>query len=324
MSGIRMNTELRTKILNRYKESAEQENTQELEAMKQAREQVDLIYPRTFELARQVVERSYPSEDVATCRTLKQKYGDPLDVVAKDKCFYFSYAKENPEQDEDKEVSEHFDFGLYGGTDNDNYRDESGKKFAYAYYRDELKAKDLNPDILAQQNGKDDNPHKTKHIDLNDKALGYSGYSRYNSNDNNVGIAKDFDKQYELDIIGTSHCRSRTIACKQEEFLIFQMFKQAKGQLIVCHQKWIDSITKQCEAMKTGLKAYRHLSEGVELMTELGVHCDEAELIRTNSTGLVIYNPVNLASMIKGMKNTTITREQKIAIRKAYEQNQVN
>ena len=161
-------------------------------------------------------------------------------------------------------------------------------------------------------------------MDLNDKALGYSGYSRYNSNDNNVGIAKDFDKQYELDIIGTSHCRSRTIACKQEEFLIFQMFKQAKGQLIVCHQKWIDSITKQCEAMKTGLKAYRYLSEGVELMTELGVTCDEAELIRTNSTGLVIYNPVNLASMIKGMKNTTITREQKIAIRKAYEQNQVN
>ena len=74
--------------------------------------------------------------------------------------------------------------------------------------------------------------------------------------------------------------------------------------------------------MKTGLKAYRYLSEGVELMSELGVHCDEAELIRTNSTGLVIYNPVNLASMIKGMKNTTITREQKIAIRKAYEQNQ--
>jgi len=32
MSKIRMNTELRTKILNRYGESAEQENTQENEA----------------------------------------------------------------------------------------------------------------------------------------------------------------------------------------------------------------------------------------------------------------------------------------------------
>jgi len=221
-------------------------------------------------------------------------------------------------------VTEHFDFGLYGGTDNDTYRDESGKKFAYAYYRDELKAKDLDADILAKQNGKDDNPHKTKHIDLNDKALGYQGYSSYSARDNNVGLSKSFDKQYELDIIGTQHCRSRTIGCTDQEFLIFKMFKQAKGQLIVCHQKWIDSITKQCDAMKTGLKAYRYLSEGVELMSELGVTCDEAELIRTNSTGLVIYNPVNLASMIKGMKNTTITREQKIAIRKAYEANEIN
>jgi hypothetical protein len=34
---------------------------------------------------------------------------------------------------------------------------------------------------------------------------------------------------------------------------------------------------------------------------------------------------VNLASMIKGMKNTTMTREQKIAIRKEYEkQNNLN
>ena len=48
MSKIRMNTELRTKILNRYRESAEQENTQELEAFKQAREHVDMIYPIYF------------------------------------------------------------------------------------------------------------------------------------------------------------------------------------------------------------------------------------------------------------------------------------
>jgi len=126
MSKIRMNTELRTKILNRYKESAESENTQELEAYKQAREGVDRVYPEAFNLATQVVARSYPPEDVATCRTLKQKYGEPLDVVAKDKCFYFSYARENPNEDEDKNVSEHFDFGLFGDVDDDTYRDESG------------------------------------------------------------------------------------------------------------------------------------------------------------------------------------------------------
>ena len=138
-------------------------------------------------------------------------------------------------------------------------------------------------------------------------------------------MTKQFDSQWYLDIIGTQHCRSRTIACNQEEFMLFQCFKQAKANVIVCHQKWIDSIEKQKSAMKTGLKAYRYLSEGVELMKELDIEIDEAELVRCNSTGLTIYNPQNLASMIKGMKNTTMTREQKIAIRKEYEkQNNLN
>jgi len=37
---------------------------------------------------------------------------------------------------------------------------------------------------------------------------------------------------------------------------------------------------------------------------------------------LVIYNPKNLADRIKGMKNKTKTREQKIAERIAYQQAQ--
>ena len=326
MSKIRMNTEFRNKILNRYVDNAETENTQEREAYLGAREQVDNIYPKAFELATRVVERAYPQEDVATCKMLKGKYGSPLDVVAKDKCFYFSYAKDELEEDEnedDRNVSEHFDFGLFGRVGANEYGDETGKQFAYAYKREELKAKECNADILAQQNGKEENPHKTKHIEANDKALGYSRYSNYNSDsDNNVGITREFDSQFYLDIIGTSHCRSRTIACTKEEFLIFKMLKQAKANVITCHQKWIDSIEKQKQAMKTGLKAYRYLSEGVELMKELGIEIDEAELVRCNSTGLTIYNPVNLASMIKGMKNTTMTREQKIAFRKEYEAQQ--
>ena len=322
MSKIRMNTEFRNKILNRYVESAETENTQEREAYLQAREKVDELYPLVFDVAKEVVSRAYPSDDVATCKSLKAKYGQPLDVVAKDKCFYFSYAKDELEENEDEDdrnISEHFDFGLFGSVGNSEYNDETGKQFAYAYCREGLKAQDCNPDILAQQNGKDDNPHKTKHIDENDKALGYTRYSNYNSNDNNVGTTKAFDSQYYLDIIGTSHCRSRTIACTKQEFEQFKMLKLAKANVITCHQKWIDSIEKQKQAMKTGLKAYRYLSEGVELMKELGIEIDEAELVRCNSTGLTIYNPVNLASMIKGMKNTTMTREQKIAIRKQYE-----
>jgi hypothetical protein len=329
MSKIRMNTEFRNKILNRYVESAETENTQEREAYLQARENVAYAYPKAFELAKLVVGRAYPQEDVDICKSLKAKYGQPLDVVAKDKCFYFSYAKDKNEIDQDEErneandtVSEHFDFGLFGSCGNSEYSDETGKQFAYAYKREELKEKECNADILAQQNGKEENPHKTKHIEANDKALGYSRYSSYNSdNDNSVGITREFDSQFYLDIIGTSHCRSRTIACTKDEFQVFKMLKLAKASVITCHQKWIDSIEKQKQAMKTGLKAYRYLSEGVELMKELGIEIDEAELVRCNSTGLTIYNPQNLASMIKGMKNTTMTREQKIAERILYETN---
>ena len=53
------------------------------------------------------------------------------------------------------------------------------------------------------------------------------------------------------------------------------------------------------------------MSEGIELATELGIQLDEAELIRTNSTGLTIYNPTNLASMIKGMKNKQLPTQER-------------
>ena len=321
MAKLRMNDEYRKKILNRYIEHAEQEDTQEKQAYLDAKASVHDMYESTFELAKEVVSRSYPQEDVDTCTTLKKKYGQPLDVVAKDKCFYFSYAHEDTDQEEDDNISEHFDFGLFGSCTNGSYDSyDSGRRFAYAYYRDELKAQDCNPDIYPQQEGNQDNPHKTVSCDENDKALGYTNYNRYNSsNDNNVGIAKGFDEQFYLDIIGTSHCRSRTIACTQQEFKVFADLKRQKSMMISAHATWIDTITAQKKAMAMGLKAYRYLTEGVELMNELGVECDEADLIKTNSSGLTIYNPVNLASMLKGMKNKTMTREQKIAERMKYD-----
>ena len=60
------------------------------------------------------------------------------------------------------------------------------------------------------------------------------------------------------------------------------------------------------------------------IANELGLDIKDHEIIRTNSTGLVIYNPKNLAERIKGMKNTEKTREQKIAERVAYMQQQQN
>jgi len=317
MSKIRMNTELRNKLFNKIKNVFENEDTQEKEAFLQAREYVDERYIFASALAKEVVERAYPTEDVATLRHFKNKYGSPCDVVAKDKCFYFAHNEGVDDEGEPTETKSHFDFGLFGNLNGSEYHDEEGKKFAVAYFREELKAQDCNPDIYAQQSENKDNPHKTKHVEACMKALGYgNGYSSSDS----IGMTKTFDDQYYLDVIGTSYCRSRAIACTKNEYEKFEEWRIAKGNLVSKHQTWIDTITKQCDQLKIGLKAYRYLSEGIELATELGIQVDEAELIKTNSTGLTIYNPSNLASMIKGMKNKHQSREAKILARKQYEE----
>ena len=319
MSKIRMNTELRNKLFNKIKHVFENESTQEREDYLQARENVDVQYKSAFNLATQIVERAYPKDDVATLRTFKKKYGSPCDVVAKDKCFYFSHNEAVDEDNEPTETKSHFDFGLYGNLNGSEYSSDEGRKFAYAYLREDLKAMDLNPDILAQQNENKDNPHKTKHMEANDKALGKVG-GRFDSDDSN-GMTKSFNDQFYLDVIGTSYCRSRAIACTQDEYKQLEAWRISKGQVVSTHQTWVDSITKQCDQLKIGLKAYRYLSEAIELATELGIEIEEAELIRTNSTGLTIYNPKNLADMIKGLKNNKpLTLAQKIEARKKYEQ----
>jgi len=321
MTKIRMNTELRNKLFNKIKNVFENEDTQERENFLSARESVDYHYDIAHKLAREVVERSYPPEDVSVLRSFKKKYGSPCDVVAKDKCFYFAHSEDKDEDGDIKETKSHFDFGLFGNLNGSEYDSEEGKKFAFAYYREDLKAMDCNPDIFAQQNENKDNPHKTKHVDECTKALGKSG-SSYHSNNNDTGMTKTFNDPYYLDVIGTSYCRSRAIACTKDEYKQFEAWRIAKANVVSKHQTWIDTIQKQCDQLKIGLKAYRYLSEGIELATELGIQVDEAELIRTNSTGLTIYNPSNLASMIKGMKNkqSANTREAKILARKKYEE----
>ena len=317
---IRMNTEYRNKFYNRIKDVFEKEETQEQQAFLQARENFDVAQKTTFDLAKKVVERSYPKEDVDTLRVFKKRYGDPCDVVAKDKCFYFAHNEDTDDEGENKQTSSHFDFGLFGNVNGQEYSSEDTEHFAHAYFREELKEKGCNPDIIAQQSGKDSNPHKTKHVDMCNKELGKEG----NREDNGIGLTKQFNDSFYADVIGTSYCRSRAIACTKDEYQQFEQWRMAKAKVVSTHQTWINSIMKQCDQLKIGLKAYRYLSEGIELAKELGIELDEAELVRTNSTGLTIYNPSNLANMIKGMKNKNQTREDKIKARMEYQKQSVN
>jgi len=327
MSRLRLNTEYRNKIANRMRVHLEQENTQEKEKFFQLRESFLDKQNATWKLAQQCVERQYPKDDVKLAHYLQNKY-ENVNTIAKDSCFHFGYmAKEKDKtgaNQDDKYVSKHFDFRLNGNIDGVDRQDDidsyspQDRDFAYAYFRDELKAKEnCNPDINIEMEGKPQNPHQTKFNDANERALGFSG-----GKGNEISHARDWNNDYELDLIGREYCRDRQIPVSESEFNTFIIWQQAKGQLIMAHYKWIKSVLDQMKEIKVGLKGYRYLDEALELSSELGLNIDEAEIIRTNSTGLVIYNPKNLADRIKGMKNKNISRKDKILARVKYEQEQ--
>ena len=324
MSRIRLNQEYRNKIANRMRVHLEQEDTQEKEKFFQLRESFLDKQNATWKLAQECVTRQYPKKDVDMAHYLQDKYPN-VNTIAKDSCFHFGYMKKDDATDEDEKYeTKHFDFRLNGDIDGvdrqddiDSYRPNS-RDFAYAYFRDELKAKEnCNPDINIEMEGKDSNPHQTKFNDANEKALGFSG-----GRGNEISHARDWNSDYELDLIGREYCRDRQIPVSESEFNTFVIWQQAKGQLIIAHYKWIKSVLEQTKFIKDVIKGYKYLDEAIEFATESGLEMNEAEIIRCNSSGLMIYNPKNAAEMLKSMKNKTQTRKDKIAARIKYEQQQ--
>ena len=322
MSRIRLNQEYRNKIANRMRVHLEAEDTQEKEAYLKAREEMKPLQDITWKLAKEIVSRHYTPEDIKMAYHLQNKF-ENVDTIAKDSCFHFGYQGQEESRDrndkpimEDKYIESHFDFRLNG-----NINGVEGSKdhdFGYAYFRDELKNREgCNPDINIEMKDKERNPHQQKFIDANDKYLGTNG-----GRDNQTSYAREWNNDYVLDLIGREYCRDRSIGCSKEEYDTLMFWQQKKGHLITCHQKWIESVLNQMKEIKLGLKGYKYLDEAIELSTELGLNINDAEIIRTNSTGLVIYNPKNLADRIKGMKNKNISRADKIAARLKYNQQQ--
>jgi len=326
MARVRNNQGYRKKTLDVFiRPFLEQENTQERESYLQERESIKPLQDKTWQLASNIVGRFYTPKDVQMAYHLQNKFPN-VNTIAKDSCFHFGYMKkDDATDDDDKYETKHFDFRLNGSVDGidrqneiDGYNPES-RDFAYAYFRDELKAKDgCNPDINIEQEGKDNNPHKTKFNDANEKALGFSS-----GNDNLISHARDWDNNYELDLIGREYCRDRQIPVSKAEFQTFVIWQQAKGQMIMAHYKWIKSVLTQMKFVKDVIKGYKYLDEALEFAKESDCPIDEAEIIRCNSSGLMIYNPKNASEMLKSMKNKNQTREEKILARVKYDQEQI-
>ena len=329
MARIRLNNEYRNKLANRIKVHLQQEDTQEKRKYDKLKAQQVDINDMAWSVAEKIVRRHYTDDDVAKAYYLQNKF-ENVSTIAKDSCFHFHYLGTKEKTDynnnvvieENVPIERHFDFRLNGSIDIENNSSYStdDSEYAFALFRDEINSQeDCNADILIEQKDKDDNPHKRKFVENNEKYLGLSG-----GKNNETKYGKEWNEKYQLDLIGRDYCRDRSIACTEDEFKFLVTWKQQKGQFIVSHYKWIESILKQMKEIKLGLKGYKWLDEGVELANELGLDIKDHEIIRTNSTGLVIYNPKNLAERIKGMKNTEKTREQKIAERVAYMQQQQN
>ena len=320
MSRIRLNQEYRNKIATRMRVHIEAEDTQEKKSYDDLKADQIEINDNAWTLAKQIVRRHYTEDDVAKAYYLQNKF-ENVNTIAPDSCFHFHYMGEKEERDYDNNVKivpatieKHFDFRLNGSTDVDNNSSHSSdSEYGYALFRDELKAQEkCNPDILIEQDGKEGNPHLTKFRDGNDNYLG----------DDDKGYGKEWNDKYKLDLIGREYCRDRSIACTEQEFKILVAWKQAKGQFIMAHYKWIKSVLTQMKFVKDVIKSYKYLDEAVEFANESGLAITDAEIIRTNSTGLTFYNPKLASEHLKSMKNKTVSREDKILARREYERKQ--
>jgi len=318
MARIRLNQEYRNKISNRMRVHLEAENTQEKENFLQKRESMKPLQDETWKLAKEIVSRHYTPEDIKMAYHLQNKF-ENVDTIAKDSCFHFGYHGQVEERDEndkpimkDKYIESHFDFKLNGNINGQ----EDGKQndFAFAMYRDELKGREgCNPDINIEQKDNQSNPHWQKIDDANEKYLGTNG-----GRDNQTSFAKEWNNDYVLDLIGREYCRDRSIACTENEYAILMTWQQAKGQLIMAHDKWISSVLNQVSKIKVWLKTWKYLDEALDFTKKAKCPIDEAEIIRCNSTGLAIFNPQNCADYLESMKNKNVSREDKLLALKKY------
>jgi len=324
MARLRLNQEYRNKISNRMRVHLEQEDTQEKEKFFVLRENMKPLQDQTWKLAHEIVSRHYTPDDIKMAYHLQNKF-ENVDTIAKDSCFHFGYQGQIEDRDEhdnvvmkDKYIESHFDFRLNGNINGK----EEGKQndFAYAMYRDELKNRpDCNPDINIEQKDNQSNPHWQKFDDANAKYLGLGNRS---NTENHTSFSANWNKDYVLDLIGREYCRDRSIACTEKEYQILMVWQSAKGQLIQAHEKWISSVLDQVGKIKTWLKSWKYLDEALDFTKKAKCPIDEAEIIRCNSTGLAIFNPQNCADYLESMKNKNISREDKIAARLKYNQQQ--
>ena len=323
---IRLNKDYRTayiKDVRRFFES--KTDNPKYEAFLSAKTLCKTRIDDAFKVAKKVVTRLYKPEDVSALQKLQKKY-NTVDATAKDSCFYFAVVDNNGKKvkmldhyNDEVDKKKHFSFELDGSLNGQEYNHDHD--FAYAWYREEMKANGLNPDIEIEQKDNRSNPHHSTTATNNNKWL-----------KGNDGQGTDWHKvwkeNYALDIIGSGGCRSRAIPCTESEFATFELMLIAKANVVKTHQDWISSILRATNLVGEQIKAMKTKSEVDMLAKEYGWE-PNVTINKIFGSALVV-NPASVKSMtdsILGYERKPSKEEKianaKIALQKHLESQQV-
>jgi hypothetical protein len=310
---LTLNAEKRKTIENVFQSHWEREDSPVIQEWQDAKKTYDTMKPKVLELVNNVVRSHQPQEDVDTIRSMIKKYDRSGGELYHDNCFNFQTPTVNDQGEEDTDEIK-IDFTLQPSLS--GYHGSSA--FGRAYYREEMKAKGLNPDYDLQWKDEKRNPRYYDHESACDKWLGFSNSSNEDKSITKPVQAWKNDDSYKLWVIGTSYCHTRLFNVDSTTFEIFKMFRKSQEDIVRTHEKIFNYVDEKMKKLRLGLKSYRYFDQAKALADKLGIALNESILDASSSMALSVYSPENLASLLED--KVEMTREEKIAYFKAQQQ----
>ena len=302
---ITLNAEKRKVIADQFQSFYEDKVKDKLV---QAKEQYDIMREKAKVAIEKVVRFHQPQEDVDTIRKMISKYNSSGGELYHDNCFNVQM----PITKVDDQGRE------YETTDEIHVRFDMGRNFARAYYRDEMRAKGLNPDFKLSIND-DYSKRNPKYYNDESQVNTYLGFSNSSNEDKSIQkpVAK-WENDFKLWVIGTSYCRSRQFKVDETTLEFFKMYQQSADNEIKEHEQMYSYVEGKMKTLRLGLKSYRYFDQAKKLADKVGVVLNETMMNESSSLALSIYSPENLASLLED--KIEMTREEKIAYFKAQQQ----
>ena len=316
-NDFRLNADKRKSLVNIYEDYIRNQKTKVRLAYDKAKDNFDYLFPKTWELVENIVRDKQPQSDVDTINSMRAKYGDNGGQIHQDSCFYFTCPSEET-------------YDSYEGVqktrinENEIYLQmdlKSSEHFAYAYYYDELKSKNLDADFNYRWKGESRNP---RYYQVESDVRNHLGLSRGQNDDSKDKAINDPMWNKTIPVIGTSYCHSRQFQVDDTTHSVLNQFVIAKEKLIQAHENMFDYINAKVKKIEQGLKTYTKYSQAKELFDKLGIPLNESQIDEKSSMALSVFSPENLADMLTDKDDEFASREEKIAHFKALQSASIN